>query len=59
MATAMLNETLDNFQHSTRLIPESRSCTLISSHKIEGQVLLVFISHRLFGGSVVEVQCYL
>jgi hypothetical protein len=31
MATAMLAETLDNFQHSTRLIPECRSCTLISS----------------------------
>jgi hypothetical protein len=27
MATAMFVETLDNFQHSTRLIPESQSCT--------------------------------
>jgi hypothetical protein len=28
MATAMLAETLDNSQHSTWLIPESRSCTV-------------------------------
>jgi hypothetical protein len=27
IATAMFAETLDNFQHSTRLIPESRSFT--------------------------------
>jgi hypothetical protein len=27
MATAMFAETLDNFQHSKRLIPDSRSCT--------------------------------
>jgi hypothetical protein len=27
MATAMLAETLDNFQHSTLLTPESRSFT--------------------------------
>jgi hypothetical protein len=27
MATAMSAETMDNFQHSTQLIPESRSCT--------------------------------
>jgi hypothetical protein len=33
MATAMLAETFDNFQHSTRLIPESRSCTLNSSRE--------------------------
>jgi hypothetical protein len=31
MATAMFAETLGNFQHSTRLIPESRSCTLYLS----------------------------
>jgi hypothetical protein len=30
-ATAVFAETLDNFQHSTRLIPENRSCTLNSS----------------------------
>jgi hypothetical protein len=28
MATAMSSETLDNSQHSTRLIPESRDCTM-------------------------------
>jgi hypothetical protein len=28
MATAMFAEKLDNFQNSTRLIPESRSCAL-------------------------------
>jgi hypothetical protein len=33
MATATFSETLDNFQHSTRLIPESRSCTLNSSRE--------------------------
>jgi hypothetical protein len=27
MATTVFTETLDNFQHSTRLIPESRRCT--------------------------------
>jgi hypothetical protein len=34
MATAMFAETLDNFQHSTRLISESRSCAqnVIISH---------------------------
>jgi hypothetical protein len=33
MATAMFTETLNNFQHSTRLNPESRSCTLNSSRE--------------------------
>jgi hypothetical protein len=31
ITTAILDETLDNFQHSTLLIPEGRSCTLNSS----------------------------
>jgi hypothetical protein len=31
MATVILAETFDNFQHSTQLILESRSCTLKSS----------------------------
>jgi hypothetical protein len=31
MATAMFAETLDNFQHSTRLIPEGRSCTIFKT----------------------------
>jgi hypothetical protein len=31
IATAMFVETLDNFQHSSRFIPETRSCTLNSS----------------------------
>jgi hypothetical protein len=33
VATAMFAETLDNTQHSTRLIPESRSYTLNSSRE--------------------------
>jgi hypothetical protein len=33
MATAMFAETLDTFQHSTRLFPESRSCALNSSRE--------------------------
>jgi hypothetical protein len=33
MATAMLAETLDNFQHSTRLIPESQNFALNSSRE--------------------------
>jgi hypothetical protein len=33
MATAMFAEALENFQHSMRLIPESRSCTLNSSRE--------------------------
>jgi hypothetical protein len=32
MASAMFAATLDNFHHSTRLIPESRSCK--SSHRL-------------------------
>jgi hypothetical protein len=33
IATALFAETLDNFQHSTPFIPESRSCTLNSSRQ--------------------------
>jgi hypothetical protein len=33
MATAMFTETMDNSQHSTRLIPESRSYTLNSNRE--------------------------
>jgi hypothetical protein len=33
MATAIFAETFDNFQHSMRLIPESRSCTSKSSRE--------------------------
>jgi hypothetical protein len=33
MATAMFAETLENSQHSTRLIPESRSKTLNSNRE--------------------------
>jgi hypothetical protein len=32
MATAVFSK-MDNFQHSTWLIPESQSCTLNSSHE--------------------------
>jgi hypothetical protein len=32
-ATAMIAETLDNFQQLTQLFPESRGCTLISSRE--------------------------
>jgi hypothetical protein len=31
MASAIFAETLDNSQHSTRLIPDSQSCTMDSS----------------------------
>jgi hypothetical protein len=33
MATEMFAETLENFKNSTRLIPESRSCTLNSTNE--------------------------
>jgi hypothetical protein len=36
MATAMFAETLDNLQHSMRLIPESRCCTLNSGRENPG-----------------------
>jgi hypothetical protein len=32
MATAVFSEALDNFQRSTQLIPESRSCKLAYKH---------------------------
>jgi hypothetical protein len=33
MATAMFSETLQNYQHSTRLIPESQSCASNSNRE--------------------------
>jgi hypothetical protein len=38
MATAMFVETLDNFQHSSRLIPESRRCTALSILQVSRQL---------------------
>jgi hypothetical protein len=43
MATEMSAKTLDNFQHSTPLIPESRSYTLNSSR----ENLRTRISHKI------------
>jgi hypothetical protein len=36
MATATFAETLDNFQNSAQLTPESRSCILNSSRENQG-----------------------
>jgi hypothetical protein len=37
MATAMFAETLNNFQHSTRPIPESRYCTTTIPFGMKGK----------------------
>jgi hypothetical protein len=50
MATPVFAETVDNFQHSTLLIPESRSCVLNSSR----ENLRTIISH-LFNASICTV----
>jgi hypothetical protein len=42
MAIAVYAETFDNFQQSTRLILESRSCTLNSSRKNLKTKMLLF-----------------
>jgi hypothetical protein len=44
MATAVSAKTLDNFQNSTGLVPESRSCTLIPAAKPWGQEFLRDVS---------------
>jgi hypothetical protein len=56
MATAMFAETLDNFQHSTRLIPESRSCTLNSSR--ENLKTRISINYRTFCTNVPRYTAF-
>jgi hypothetical protein len=49
MATAMFAEMLDNSQHSTRLIPESRSFTMNSSREnLRTRTTLLYLKCHYF-----------